>query len=165
MQLIACKQAANAKYDRLRFIRANGTQAEIDMPRQGALPHDLVHYIVEDSLQLHGGFLSLVAAGAEPRFAMEATHDPQRRDIERSAFQAEAYVEALQTQLWAGAMDVDAFAYGVQTACEARAITPPAPLPPAQAQQLFDRAQALHREWLAVAPMQALGLRFELRKA
>ena len=83
MQLIATKRPAAEKYDRLNFVRDDGSSAAIDMPRQGILPHDLLHYLLETGLGLCGGFLSLVAAGQDARYVMELVHAPDRRDILR----------------------------------------------------------------------------------
>jgi hypothetical protein len=150
MKLIAAKLAASAKADRLQYRRDDGTTCENAMPRQGILPHDLIHYIVESQLGLANGFLSLVARGADASFAMQTTHDANNRDIERQAIQVEAVVEALQTQLWNGAFDPEAFAYGVQTASHARGVEP-ASLDPAQAESLvYAPAIELHRQWSAL---------------
>lgn len=90
------------------------------MPRQGTLPHDLIHYIVESALPLRHGFLSQVAAGSDAGFVMQAVHDPSNRSVETEAVQAEAIVEALQTQLWGGALDRDSFFQAAQLASASR---------------------------------------------
>ena len=51
---------------------------------------------------------------------MDLVHAPDRRDILRGAVHAEALVEAMQTQLWSGCYDHQAFLYGLQTASESR---------------------------------------------
>ena len=83
-------------------------------------PHDLLHYLVETGLGLTVVFLSLVAAGQDARNGMDLVHAPDRRDILRGAVHAEALVEAMQTQLWSGCYDHQAFLYGLQTASESR---------------------------------------------
>lgn len=159
MKLIATKNTKdNARYDRLAFVRRDGTRCEIDMPRQGILPHDLVHYVVEDGLALGDGFLTLIAQGANALFVMEQTHDKANRDPGPGAIHAEILVEALQTQLWSGAFDPDAFAYGIEMAAVARGIAPPAA--PAQGPALYAQALALNRQWSAVAPGGVLELTF-----
>jgi len=163
MQLIAEKKSQSDKYDRLRFVRADGSSTECQMPRQGILPHDLVHYVVESALPLQHGFLSQLARGAEAQFVMEAVHDPANKDVETEAVQAEAIVEGLQSQLWSGAFDRDYFMDGAATACTARGKTPfdfsrvAADLP----EMLFQRAQELNRRWLAVPFYGSLELSFE----
>jgi hypothetical protein len=120
MRLIAEKLGKSEKADRLRFIRADGTETQCAMPRQGTLPHDLVHYVVESALPLRHGFLSLVAAGSDAGFVMKAVHDPSNLTVETEAVQAEAIVEALQSQLWAGAFDSESFLQAAHLASASR---------------------------------------------
>lgn len=164
MKLVAKKAAAGEKYDRLEFLRHDGTRSEIDMPRQGALPHDLVHYVVETGFGYTRAFLSLVARGADARYVMELTHDPANAELDREAIVAEAIVEALQTQLWNGAFDFDAFAYGVQTACDARNVASPTHLDRVAARNVYEAAVNLHAQWAKVPPHAALELHFNSRK-
>jgi hypothetical protein len=131
------------------------------MPRQGVLPHDLVHYVVEDGLALRGGFLGLVAQGADAGFVMEMTHHPEKRDAELEAIHVEAMVEALQTQLWAGVFDQEAFAYGLQTAAVARGVSPPELPQEDLCQMLFQRAVELNNKWTLVQVYSAMELHFE----
>lgn len=163
MQLIAEKKSQTDKYDRLRFVRADGSSTECQMPRQGILPHDLIHYVVESALPLQHGFLSQLARGAEAQFVMEAVHDPRNQEVETEAVQAEAIVEGLQSQLWSGAFDRDYFMDGATTACTARGKTPfdfsrvAQDLP----ETLFQRALELNQRWLAVPFYGSLELSFE----
>ena len=160
MQLIATKRPLAEKYDRLNFVRDDGTSAAIDMPRQGILPHDLLHYLVETGLGLTGGFLSLVAAGQDAHYVMDLVRAPERRDILRAAVHVEALVEAMQTQLWSGCYDHQAFLYGLQTASEYRGIEPL--LAPSQdrGMALFEAAIELNRQWGALSAHQTLVLEF-----
>jgi hypothetical protein len=81
MKLIATKQGKSDKYDTLRCVRLDGTETSVQMPRQGILPHDLIHYVVEHTLGYQNGFLGTVAQGAEIGFAMQQSHDTQRADL------------------------------------------------------------------------------------
>ena len=88
------------------------------MPRQGILPHDLVHYVVESGLGWRHGFLGLIGAGHDIGWTMEQTHDPSNaanRAVTDQAIHAEAVVESLQAQLWSGAFD-EALDAGFQVA-------------------------------------------------
>ena len=120
MKLLAEKLGKNDKLDRLRFIRSDGSETLCAMPRQGTLPHDLVHYVVESALPLKHGFLSLIAAGSDAGFVMQAAHDPTNLSVETEAVQAEAIVEALQTQLWGGTFDRESFLQAVLMATTSR---------------------------------------------
>jgi len=120
MKLIATKHEKSAKYDALRCIRANGTETATKMPRQGILPHDLIHYVVETALGYEYGFLGLVAKGSEIALVMEQSHDIENETLAAQTIHAEAIVESLQAQLWNGQFDQDQFLIGIESACAIR---------------------------------------------
>lgn len=160
MKLTAQKLGKSDKLDRLTYQRADGSTTETMMPRQGTLPHDLIHYVVESGLKLSNGFTGLVARGANATFAMETTHDPVGKDVETEAIQVEAIVEALQTQLWSGQFDDADFLEGVRTACMARERPTFAFADPHAGQCLFDAVLALNAEWQAIPSHGSLTLQF-----
>jgi hypothetical protein len=167
MQLIAEKRAQSDKVDVLRFVRNDGSATSCDMPRQGILPHDLVHYVVESALPLRHGFLSQLARGADAKFVMETVHDARNREVETEAVQAEAIVEGLQSQLWAGDFDLAAFLEGAASACAARE-QPPfdfSRLDLDLKHALYDRALALNEQWQAAPYYSTLQLEFSPRSA
>jgi hypothetical protein len=136
MKLIAEKGSKTDKYDRLRCVRSDGSESSTMMPRQGTLPHDLVHFVVK------------------------IVHDPTNENVKTQAVQAEAIVEALQTQLWAGYFDLEAFLEGVRSACAARG-KPTFDFAGSYAQEkLFDAALALKARWDQVPHQQNLVLEF-----
>lgn len=146
MKLVAHKLGKSDKLDQLRFLRSDGSETRCPMPRQGILPHDLVHYVVETALPLCHGFLSQVAAGADAGFVMQALHDPANHAVKREAVQAEAVVEALQAQLWAGAFDQEGFLDAARLAAAARGIPGP-DLSDVDSKAMFDRAVSLLQQW------------------
>jgi hypothetical protein len=162
MKLIAEKRSRTDKYDVLRFLRDDGSSTEAAMPRQGILPHDLVHYVVESALPLRHGFLSQLARGADAQFVMEAVHDAANLDVEAGAVQAEAIVEGLQAQLWSGAFDQEGFLAGAASACTARGKQPFdfAGLGVDLEAALYDRALALNQSWQATPYYGTLVLEF-----
>ena len=162
MKLIAEKRSKTDKYDVLRFVRNNGNCTDALMPRQGILPHDLVHYVVESALPLRHGFLSLLARGADAQFVMAAVHDHANPHVEIESVQAEAIVEGLQAQLWSGAFDEEAFLAGAAAACSARN-KPPfdfSRLALDLKTALYDRALALHHQWHTAPYYSTLSLDF-----
>ena len=159
MKLIAEKAGKADRYDNLRYVRADGSQSYSSMPRQGTLPHDLVHYVVESTLPLRHGFLSLVAAGADALFVMETVHDRSNPAVDTEAAQAEAVVEALQTQLWSGAFDTEAFLEGARLALAARD-KPTFDFASIDPRILYDRALELLERWQRVPFHQAMELDF-----
>ncbi len=80
-----------AKYDWLDVVRKDGSAAaRIDCPKQGIIPHDMVHYAVERALGRRG-FIARVAGGeaASFRMAAEAESDGVERLVE--VFQADGW--------------------------------------------------------------------------
>lgn len=165
MKLIAEKRSKADKYDVLRFVRDDGSSTDTMMPRQGILPHDLIHYVVESALPLRHGFLSLLARGADARFVMDALHDKANLDVETEAVQAEAIVEGLQAQLWSGVFDQQAFLAGAASACTARGKQPFdfAGLAIDLQSALYERALTLHEKWNTTPYYSTLSLEFSPR--
>lgn len=100
------------KMDLLTITRADGTTSRVDCPKQGMIPHDMVHYAVEKHVA-SDGFLTRVAAGAGLGFA-----DGQAA----SAEPVERLVEAMQADVWSlgGNADVAELIGLYQLSCEAR---------------------------------------------
>lgn len=161
MKMLARKLGKSDKADLLVCTRADGSTTQVAMPRQGVLPHDLLHYVVETALPFRHGFLSQVADGASIAFdsGVSYVEGPERHVVESG--QVESVVEALQSQLWAGAFDREAFLDGVRLACESRRLPAPA-LPDLDFEALlFERARALNDAWMQVPHQQSMALVFE----
>lgn len=146
MKLVAARQGRTDKFDQLRCIRRDGSVTSTMMPRQGILPHDLLHYVAESTLGWRHGFLGMIAAGADIGWTMEQTHDPANLAVADQAIHAEAVVESLQAQLWSAAFDEAAFLEGVRAACAARGRSVPA-LPAGIGRAMFEAALALDARW------------------
>lgn len=90
MQLIFTK--GPGKHDTMQVIR-NGTLGEsIECPKQGIIPHDMVHYAVESTLHKRG-FIRRVLDGDAGSFGMEA--EAESDGVER-------LVEVFQADGWSG---------------------------------------------------------------
>jgi hypothetical protein len=149
MKLIATRAGRTDKYDDLRCVRRDGSATGCAMPRQGILPHDLVHYVVESTLGWRHAFYGMIAAGTDIGGAMEQAHDPGNAALVDQAIHVEAIVESLQAQLWSGAFDAAMFDEGVRTACTGRGRSVPA-LPADIGRQLFDAVLLLDERWRQV---------------
>ena len=163
MKLIARKMEAAVKLDRLRVVRDDGSETSCEMPRQGVLPHDLVHAVVESRLHLQEGFLGLVAKGADIAFAEKNFRDYIDPVRHFEVAQAESVVEGLQTQLWQGAFDFSAFIAGVEGACNMRGVAVPI-ISEADGQAMFDTALRLNGDWRQVPVKGEFVLQFPLAK-
>ncbi len=90
MQLVFVK--GSGKHDRMEVIR-DGVLAEcIDCPKQGIIPHDMVHYAVESTLHKRG-FVGRVLGGEAASFQMKA---------ESVSDGVERLVEVFQADGWSG---------------------------------------------------------------
>lgn len=80
----------SGKYDRMEVFRQGGAPERVDCPKQGIIPHDMVHYAVEHTLQTRG-FLGRVKDGEDAGFQMkpEAHSDAVERLVE--VFQGDAW--------------------------------------------------------------------------
>jgi len=162
MKLIVHKLGTGEKYDRLRCVRDDETSCEVSLPRQGILPHDLIHAAIESRLGFNDGFIGLVAKGSDIDFAGKEFHryiDPSHG---HQLAHAESLVESLQAQLWSGKFDDAAFREGLATACAMRGV----PLPDLSAinphKDLFDVVKHLGRVWESVPPNSDWELQFPL---
>ena len=136
------------KYDRLRVVR-EGAVEEIACPKIGGIPHDMVHFAVEN-VMAKKGFLRRVAKGENLSFRME-------KNIESD--QMERLVEVMQADaisLYPSAAEMIAM---YRVTCAARDVAPY----PLHEQDIADlRAEMARLEalWRKTEPGEALTLRF-----
>ncbi|RZL28424.1 MAG: hypothetical protein EOP64_04565 [Sphingomonas sp.] len=104
------------KYDHLHIERGGLPLEMIQCPKQGIIPHDMVHYAVESVVQ-HRGFLSLLREGMLASFSTQG--DEVADAIER-------LVETFQAEMWSGqATTADAIAmYEHGCAASGHAVAP-----------------------------------------
>jgi hypothetical protein len=97
------------KHDDLLVERAGHPPATIACPKQGIIPHDMIHYAVEGTLAQRG-FLSLVAEGQSVGFM--TVGDEAAEAIER-------LVETFQAEMWGGRVVAEELLATYQHACDA----------------------------------------------
>lgn len=81
----------HGKFDKMILHRAGGSES-VDCPKQGIIPHDMVHYAVESTLHRRG-FLGRVRDGEAAIFQMQA--EAESDGVER-------LVEVIQGDAWSG---------------------------------------------------------------
>jgi hypothetical protein len=81
----------SGKYDQMRVVRG-GVAEIVDCPKQRIIPHDMVHYAVERTLQKRG-FLGRVRDGEPANF--QVVPEAESDGIER-------LVEVFQGDAWSG---------------------------------------------------------------
>jgi hypothetical protein len=139
MQLTFTK--GSGKYDRLDIVTDVGPQPPIECPKQGIIPHDMVHFAVESEVATLG-FLGGIAAGGGSGFTAGADN-PHHRAVER-------LVETVQAEAWSGGPVADAeFIALYLVTCEARGDTPLA-LDAATIAAIRSRIAELTMRWAAV---------------
>ncbi len=126
MNIRFTKNSSAAKADTLLCVRPDGTTTKGEMPRQGILPHDAFHFVVESTLGWRDAFFGHVERGASLDHVAHKLHGPP---IEWSklaqALQAESLVECLQAEQWGGAHDPATFAETLIVTCRRRGVPPP----------------------------------------
>lgn len=131
----------NGKYDRLDILASDGPRAPIECPKQGIIPHDMVHFAVEAEVTTPG-FLGLIATGGDGSFRL-GVDDAHARSIER-------LVEMFQGEGWSGDPMPDAdFIALYATTCDERGDTP-LPITGATIAAIRARIAGLTAEWAAV---------------
>ncbi len=104
------------KYDRLDIVARDGPRPPIDCPKQGIIPHDMVHWAVEAEVAA-AGFLRRIAAGGDSGFRAAIGIAP--------AESVERLVEMFQGEGWSQTALPDAeFIALYATTCEERGDTP-----------------------------------------
>ncbi|HYJ53192.1 MAG TPA: hypothetical protein VEW04_08460 [Allosphingosinicella sp.] len=137
MRLIFTKRGG--KYDDLVIEREGQDPEKISCPKQGIIPHDMVHYAVE-SMLAHSGFLSLVAQGQSAGFTTAGGEAEEA---------VERLVENFQAEMWGGRVAAAELIGSYEHACGARG-HPAAPVSVADVENIRARLDDLTARWAAV---------------
>lgn len=128
------------KYDVLEVARDGAPVECIDCPKQRIIPHDMVHYAVEHTLQARG-FLGRVRAGEAAGFRMQP--DAQSDAVER-------LVEVFQGDEWSsGATPPAEMIELYAVTCTARGC-PALPVTAADIEAVRSEIARLSRAWAGV---------------
>jgi hypothetical protein len=120
------KKESTASADLLTCVRTDGSMTSAEMAREGVLPHDACHFVVESVLGWHDAFFGQVARGGSLQEIGEKVHGqkPKWSKITQ-ALQAEALVECFQSEQWSGPADPADFAQKLISECRRRGVSPP----------------------------------------
>lgn len=130
-----------AKHDTLDITRPGRPVERIQCPKQRIIPHDMVHFAVEHTLQSRG-FLGRLKDGESAAFRM--TVDAQADAVER-------LVEVFQGDEWSGGATPPAEMIELYAVtCRAREC-PMLPVDDAAILAVRDAIAALSRQWAATA--------------
>ena len=152
--------------DRIYVTRSDGSATRWVFPSYGeALPHDLVHLVVESAFGVTGGFWGRVDAGADPAVITREANRKGGRD-KYAAFGADQsqlmLAEALANVRWLeeGATAASLLEQAV-AACRAAGHAPPAALTLERVTPVRDALTDLTLAWRALVPKGTLVLRFD----
>jgi len=148
MQLDITFTKGPGKYDQMTLVRG-GVLQTIDCPKQRIIPHDMVHYAVEFTLQKRG-FLGRVRDGERADFAMGS--EAESDGVER-------LVEVMQGDAWSGGTTspedmLDLY----RVTCSARDC-PMLPVSVDEILSIRDKLMELDVQWQALAVGESMSLR------
>ena len=120
------KNAPSDATDMLTCVSPNGSTTSMRMPRQGVLPHEAFHFIVEKTLGWRDAFFGQVELAGNLAEVEAKLHDSEiDRAKNTQAVQSESLVECLQAEQWGGQVDPAGFALNLLSACRRRGVPPP----------------------------------------
>src|SRR4051812_48333968 len=98
------KNAPSAAADTLSCVFSDGVALMGELPRQGVLPHEAFHFVVERTLGWHDGFFGQIAQRVAIDEVTAKLHDPNIDRLKNiQALQSESLIECLQAEQWGGA--------------------------------------------------------------
>jgi hypothetical protein len=135
------------KTDALVVEREGRADERIDCPKQGIIPHDMVHYAVE-SVVGHG-FLGLVKDGAAAAFSTSGGAEEEA---------VERLVECFQAEMWRGRVPAAELIAAYEHACAAR-VHDSVPVREGQVEAIRTKLDTLRAQWAEVPIYGSLSLR------
>jgi hypothetical protein len=137
----------SGKYDELSVDRDGRAPETIACPKQGIIPHDMVHYAVESTLS-HGGFLGLLAEGQAAAFTTVGGEAEEA---------LERLVEVFQAEMWGTRVSNAELLGAYEHACDARG-HPAVPVSAEDVDAIRDRLDQLTSAWSQVPTNASLTL-------
>ncbi len=136
------------KFDQMTIMRGGQAQT-IDCPKQRIIPHDMVHYAVEFTLQARG-FLGRIRDGEPADFSMGSQAESD--GVER-------LVEVIQGDAWSGGNTAPEDMLDLyRVTCTARDC-PMLPVTAGEMRAIRDKLKELDVEWQALAVGESMSLR------
>lgn len=138
--------------DILTCVRPDGSTTEATMPRQGILPHDAFHLVVERQLGWRDAFFGRIAQGSSAEHVQGLLHGkPGRWSKITQGLQAEALIDCLQAEQSNGADDPATFAETLIASCRHRGVPPPE-ITPAELDSVRIALREFGAAWRPLAP-------------
>jgi hypothetical protein len=137
------------KYDRL-VVERDGRTEEVPCPKIGGIPHDMVHFAVENVMRMRG-YLRKVAAGEA--LALRMTADVESDQMER-------LVEVMQADANSGFPAAGDLIAMYRVTCDARGVVP-FDVTSTDIAAIRAEMRRLAKLWDATAPGATLALSFD----
>lgn len=141
----------SGKYDKMHVVRPGAAVASVDCPKQGIIPHEMVHYAVESVLQKRG-FIARVLEGEAAAFAMSSQSESD--GVER-------LVEVFQADGWSGWVSPPEEMLDLYKSTCTALQCPPLAIGPIDIEAVRTRILELTRQWQAIPVGKSLSLPFE----
>jgi len=153
------KGSPAARTDALTCLRPDGSQLNHAMPRQGVLPREAVHFVIETTLDWSDGLFGQVREGAavsellpDPKASNGNLSRVQKPDTTRlRLLQAHALAECLQAEQWSGPSAAPNFLRNLAKACRPHRVPPPELTPP-QLERLRIALREFGAAWRPLVP-------------
>ncbi|NER01354.1 MAG: hypothetical protein F6K17_01295 [Okeania sp. SIO3C4] len=146
--------------DWMECVRDDGTSTSCPLPKQGILPHDFVHYVVEDTLDLRQGFWGIIAVGVGfPKSAPPWDASEFELPDLTEALQAESLVECFQAEMWNDFQLSENFAEILQITCQQRGVQAPQ-FSSTTLLQVRQRLQTFSQQWQSLPIGKTLEVEF-----
>lgn len=152
--------------DRIYVVRSDGSQVDWAFASYGdALPHDLIHLVVEAAFGLAQGFWGRVDAGADPGAIMADANRRGGRDrylgfgTDRSELQL---AEVVANPGWlVGEQSTAALQEGILAACRESGLAAPAELSAQRIDEVRGALRLLASRWRGLLPKGTIHLVFD----
>lgn len=140
-----------ARADVLTCVRPDGSTTTSQMERQGILPHEAIHFVVESVLGWHDALFGALARGAALEAAPRTPGRQHEWKVDTQGRQAESLVECLEAEQWGGANDPVTFAEMLVLACRRRGAPPP-DITPEEIDLVRSKLREFGAAWRPLAP-------------
>ena len=141
--------------DRIEIRRVDGSMAETRFPKKGPVPHDGIHWILEETLGLSNGFWGMIASGHHPKEVQDIAKAAGHASVGRASapeasivelLQAERLVECFEAALWSGGSDAASIRHMGEAGCATSHVAFP-DVTDAKLEEVMSMVLALHEDW------------------
>jgi hypothetical protein len=156
------------KPDRFYVVRADGTEASSSFPSYGdALPHDLVHLVVEAGFELRNGIWGRVARGVDLEAVNAQANRKGGKVAEKYAGLGEDLAEVFVSEAlanaswWERTLSAAQRVEDIRASCARFAVAMPVTVTPERSTRVQEVLERLGRRWRTLVPKGAIALELD----